>query len=177
MSEDHAVDDPDLDPAHNPALAALTESGISFRAARHEPVSSLAEAAAARGIEPGDIVKSMVVRYGDPRADPGDGSIGGHLIVLVPGGRKISWKKLRHALGVNKAAMPSAEEALAITGFARGTITPFGTRQPLPVIADQQVPGREISMGGGAHHVAVYLSADAMIEHFAARVLDITDPE
>ena len=38
----------------------------------------------------------------------------------------------------------------AVTGFVRGTITPFGTRTPLPVVLDASVSG-PISLGGGAH--------------------------
>ena len=158
--------DTGLDPAHNRALAALDASGIPYEARRHEPVRSLEEAARVRGVTSGEIVKSMVVRLAE----------GEYAIVLVPGDRKISWPKLRQALGVNRATMPSADEALEATGFERGTITPFGLRHPLPVLADAAVPDGAISMGGGAHDVAVYLEGSALKSHFDARVLDLTDP-
>ena len=67
------------------AQDALTASGIVFSITRHGRVGSLAEAAAARGVEPRDIVKTLVVRRGD----------GDFLFVLVPGDREISWPKLR----------------------------------------------------------------------------------
>lgn len=150
----------------NPALAALARSGLEYRTVRHGRVGSLEEAARARGVAPSRLIKSMVVSSGDQ-----------HWIVLVPGGRKIAWPKLRAALGVNRAAMPGADEALALTGFERGTITPFGTRTPLPVIADALVGPGEISIGAGAHGVAAVVDAEAMLVHLEARVLDVTDVE
>ena len=158
--------DPDLDPAHNRALAAIEAAGIPFTASKHEPSGSLEEAARARGVTPGEIVKSMVVRLGEGR----------YAIALVPGDRKISWPKLRHAMGVNRASMPPAEEAFGVTGYERGTITPFGANGDLPVLTDVTVPDGPISMGGGAHRVAVYLLGSDLKGRFDAQVLDITEP-
>ncbi|HJE51117.1 MAG TPA: YbaK/EbsC family protein, partial [Tessaracoccus flavescens] len=128
---------------------------------------SLAEAAAARGVEPRDIVKTMVVR----RADDD------HLLVLVPGDRTISWPKLRALLGVSRLSMPDAAAALEVTGFERGTITPFGTRTPLPVVADERIRGRVVSIGAGAHGVAATLNGDGLLNHLQATVADVTEPE
>lgn len=150
----------------NPALDALTASGLSHTVTRHGPVRSLAEAAAARGVEPGDIVKTMVVRRG-----PDD-----YLLVLVPGDATISWPKLRAVLGVNRLSMPDAEEARAVTGFERGTITPFGTLTRLPVIADARVPGRVVSIGAGVHGVAATVDGSALVETLRATVADVTEP-
>lgn len=150
----------------NPALEALAASGLDYQVVRHGPVKSLEEAAEARGVEPSRIVKSMVVKTGNVYG-----------IVLVPGLRKISWPKFRAALGVNKAAMPPADEARDLTGFERGTITPFGTRRKLPVIADERIGPGEISIGAGEHGVTALLDAQAMFDFLNARVLDVTDEE
>lgn len=150
----------------NPALDALAASGLSHTVTRHGPVRSLAEAAAARDVEPGDIVKTMVVRRG-----PDD-----YLLVLVPGDATISWPKLRAVLGVNRLSMPDAEEARAVTGFERGTITPFGTLTRLPVIADARVPGRVVSIGAGVHGVAATVDGSALVETLRATVADVTEP-
>lgn len=149
----------------NPALDAIEASGLAHEVTRHGPVSSLAEAAAARGVEPRDLVKSMVVRRGEDD----------HLIVLVPGDRTISWPKLRALLGVTRLSMPDAAEAKRVTGFERGTITPFGTLTPLPVVADVTIRGRRVSIGAGAHGVAATLEGDDLIGHFGATVADVTD--
>jgi Cys-tRNA(Pro)/Cys-tRNA(Cys) deacylase len=148
------------------ARAALAASGIAFAVTRHGPVRSLEEAAAARGVEPRDIVKTLVVR----RAD------GDFLFVLVPGDREISWPKLRAHLAVNRVSMPDAATALEVTGYARGTITPFGSTTAWPVVADATLTGRTVSIGAGAHGVAATVDADALVAALGADVADVTDP-
>lgn len=149
------------------AREALESSGIEHRIlVATERANSLAEAARQRGIEPRDIVKSLVVRRGS----------GDYVFVLVPGDREISWPKLRAHLGVSRLSMPPADEAKEATGYERGTITPFGSETALPVVADERMVGRTISLGAGAHGVAATVSADDVIAHLDARVADVTDP-
>src|SRR5699024_6564312 len=107
----------------------------------------------------------MVVRRGH----------GDYLFVLVPGDRVISWPKLRSFLGVNRLSMPDADRAKEITGYARGTITPLGARQGLPVIADERVRGT-ISIGAGGHGLGARLDAAALLAYLKAGVADVTDP-
>jgi Cys-tRNA(Pro) deacylase len=148
------------------ALAALLAAGIDYSITRHGPVQSLAEAAEARGVEPRDIVKTLVVRRGD----------GDYVLVLVPGDRSISWPKLRSHLGVNRLSLPPADEALFATGYERGTITPFGATTAWPVILDATAAGRTVSIGAGAHGVAATVAADDVVRVFDAAVADVTDP-
>ena len=147
------------------AAAALEASGVPHEVTRHGRVGSLAEAAAARGVAPRDIVKTLVVR----RADDD------HLFVLVPGDREISWPKLRAHLGVNRISMPDATTARDVTGYERGTITPFGSLTALPVVADVSIVGRRVSVGAGEHGVGATLGADALVAVLDADVADVTD--
>ena len=150
-----------------PALEAAEAAGLSHRVIRHGPVRNLAEAARARGVAPADVVKTLVVRRG---ADD-------FLFVLVPGDRAISWPKLRRLLGVSRLSMPDAEVARQATGYERGTITPFGSARPWPVIADERVRGREITLGAGEHGLALAADAGAILRALGASVADISDPE
>lgn len=149
-----------------PAVRALRGLGIEHLARRYPRAASLAEAAAQRGLTPGDIVKSMVIRRGSED----------YLFVLLPGDREISWPKLRALLGVSRLSMPSADDALRVTGYPRGTITPFGSLTSWPVVMDSSLPGRAISMGGGDHGVAIALLADDIIEALKPLVADISEP-
>jgi Cys-tRNA(Pro)/Cys-tRNA(Cys) deacylase len=151
----------------NPALEAVEASGLTHRVIRHGPVNSLAEAARARGVAPADVVKTLVVRRG---ADD-------FLFVLVPGDRAISWPKLRGLLGVSRLSMPDAEVARQVTGYERGTITPLGSVRPWPVIADERLRGREITLGAGEHGVALAVDADEILQALGASVADISDRE
>jgi Cys-tRNA(Pro) deacylase len=147
------------------AIAAITAAGVAHTVTRIGPVRSLEEAAAARGIEPRDIVKTLVVRRGEDD----------FLFVLVPGDREISWPKLRELLGVSRLSMPTAQVAKDVTGYERGTITPFGSGRAWPVVADQTVAGRAISIGGGAHGVALTVDGSDVIRALSAQVADVTD--
>ena len=113
------------------------------------------------------MVKTLVVRRGDDD----------FLFVLVPGDRAISWPKLRRLLGVSRLSMPDAELARQATGYERGTITPFGSSRPWPVIADERVRGREITLGAGEHGVALGANADEILHALDASVADVSDPE
>ena len=149
------------------AMAAVHAAGIPHRVIRHGPVSSLAEAAAARGVEPCDVVKTLVVRRGEDD----------YLFVLVPGDRTISWPKLRALLGVSRLSMPDAGTARDVTGYERGTITPFGATRAWPVVADERMAGRTVTLGAGAHGVAVAMSAEDVVRVLDATVADVTEPE
>jgi Cys-tRNA(Pro)/Cys-tRNA(Cys) deacylase len=147
------------------AVAAADAAGLEHRVVRHGPVRSLEEAAAARGVTPAAVLKTLVVR----RADDD------FLFVLVPGDREISWPKLRGLLGVSRLSMPDAAVALEVTGYERGTITPLGSLRPWPVVADERVAG-EVSLGAGAHGVALLVDAGALVGALNATVADVTDP-
>jgi Cys-tRNA(Pro)/Cys-tRNA(Cys) deacylase len=149
------------------ALNALEAAGLKYRIIRHGPVRSLVEAAAARGVAVPDVVKTIVVRRGDDD----------FVFVLVPGDRVISWPKLRTLLGVSRLSMPDAATAKAATGYERGTITPFGATTAWPVVADERLRGRTVTLGAGEHSAAVEVDADAMLGAVGATVADITDPE
>ena len=150
-----------------PALEAAEALGLSHRVIRHGPVRNLAEAARARGVAPADVVKTLVVRRGEDD----------FLFVLVPGDRAISWPKLRRLLGVSRLSLPDAEVARQATGYERGTITPFGSARPWPVIADERVRGRMITLGAGEHGLALAADADAILRALDASVADISDRE
>jgi Cys-tRNA(Pro) deacylase len=147
------------------AAAAADALGLARVVTQHGPVSSLAEAAAARGLEPRQVVKTMVVRVSE----------GDYRFVLVPGDREIAWPKLRALLGVNRLSMPPAEEAREVTGYPRGTITPLGSLQALPVIADASID-ETVSIGGGDHGVAFTVNAADLVDVLHAEVADVTEP-
>lgn len=126
-------------------------------------VNSVEEAAIARGLELHRVIKTIVVRRGE----------GDLLMVLVPGDRVIDWAKLRKVCGVSRMSLASAEEALAATGYTPGTITPFGSLEALPVIADAAMGGLA-SIGGGAHGMAINVDAAELIASLGALVADVT---
>ncbi|WP_036320146.1 aminoacyl-tRNA deacylase [Microbacterium indicum] len=142
------------------------ELGVDVEVRTSPRAGSLEEAATLRGIDPSDIVKTLVVK--------GKGEQ--YYFALVPGDRAIAWGKLRALIGVNKLRLPEASLALAATGYERGTIVPLGSTNAWPVYADERMRGKRVSMGAGAHGFASYVEADALLEALGATVADITDP-
>lgn len=147
------------------ALAAADALGLQYAVTRHGPVRSLDEAAAARGVDPSAVVKTLVVRVAE----------GDYRFVLVPGDREISWPKLRALLAVNRMSMPSADVAFEVTGYVRGTITPLGSSTAWPVVADATMTG-PVSIGAGEHGVALTVDAATLVDALGATVADVTDP-
>lgn len=141
--------------------------GLAVEVVSRPAANSLVEAAQMLGIDPSGIVKTLVVKRHD----------GDFLFALVPGGRKISWPKLRALVGVNKLQLPDASLALEATGYERGTITPLGSAREWPVYADGTLVGQKVAMGAGAHGYSAFVSADELIASFGAVVADITEPE
>src|SRR3954452_12248756 len=146
------------------ATDAADQLGLTYEVTKHGRVNSLEEAAAARGIEPAKLIKTIVVRLADDD----------YRFVLVPGDREIAWPKLRALLGVNRISMPSAEVALDVTGYVRGTITPLGSTRAWPVVADAALSGA-VSVGGGAHGVALTVDAEELTAALGAVVAAVTD--
>ena len=147
-------------------LADAAARGLSVRLVERLPANSLEEAAGILGIRPGEIVKSLVVKHKD----------GSFLFALVPGDRQISWPKLRALVGVNKLSLPTADVALAATGYERGTITPLGSSVAWPVYADRTITGRRVSLGAGEHGYSAFVDADSLTAALGAVVADITEP-
>lgn len=131
---------------------------------RHGKVNSLEEAAMLRGVDPSAVIKTMVVRRGEDD----------YIFVLVPGDRVIDWPKLRDVIGERRLSMPDADEALSVTGYVRGTITPFGAAQPWPVFADERLADRSVSIGGGAHGVSITINGTTLMDTLDAATADIT---
>ncbi|MBN9224878.1 MAG: hypothetical protein ABS63_11605 [Microbacterium sp. SCN 70-27] len=151
-----------LDRVHDAAAAR----GLDIEIRERPAASSLAEAARLLGLEPEDIVKTLVVKRSDDT----------YLLALIPGDLAISWPKLRALVGVNKLRLPEPELALAATGYERGTITPIGAAGDWPVYADTSIVGRRIAIGAGAHGYSLFVDADDLIAAYGATVADISQP-
>jgi Cys-tRNA(Pro) deacylase len=148
-------------------LASASAHGLAVEVRPRPPANSLAEAAQLLDIEPADIAKTLVIRR----------SKEAYLFVLVGGDRQLAWPKLRSLLGVSKLALPQASEALEVTGYERGTITPIGSRPEWPVVVDHGLSGRTVALGGGAHGFSAFVAIDDLVRAYAATVADVTEAE
>lgn len=159
---------PEETPPDTPAIQAVTAATIPHRVVRIEPARSAEEAAERQNIPLRALLRTIVVRRGEDD----------YLFILVPAGRRFDWPKLRAHLGVSRMSLPDAEEAKAVTGYVRYTITPFGSSRAWPVIADAAVMDEPlVSIGGGAFGVNLHLAPADLVAALQADVVDVSQPE
>lgn len=147
-----------------PALDAVAATTLTYEVVRTQPATSAEESARFQGVEPHQLLKSIVVRRGEDD----------HIFVLVPGPRQIDWKKLRKHLGVSRVSLPDRDEAKRVTGYEVGTITPFGSASRLPVIIDSSALQGVVTIGGGARGVNIHVDAQELAAELGAEFVDVT---
>jgi Cys-tRNA(Pro)/Cys-tRNA(Cys) deacylase len=150
------------------AIDAVDAAGVPHRVVRTQRAQSAEESAELQGIELVALLRTIVVRRGEDD----------YVFVLVPGGRRFDWPKVRAHLGVKRLSLPDADEAREVTGYERGAITPFGASRAWPVIVDASAMGRAVvAIGGGAHGVNLHLAPSDLVAALDAEVVDVTTPE
>ena len=150
-----------------PALDAVAIAGVAHRIVRTEAARSAEEAAVLQGIPLGALLRTIVVRRGEDD----------YLFVLVPAGRRFDWPKVRAHLGVSRLSLPDADEAQAVTGYVRYTITPFGSSNAWPVLVDASVIDLPVvAIGGGASGVNLHLAPADLVAALDASVADVSQP-
>jgi len=116
------------------AILFLKQRRIPFEVVHYEHLEMGAEfAARATGFPLERTVKTLVVGIGAHR----------HALVLLSGERQLDMRQLAQALSVKRAEMADAATAERLTGYHVGGISPFGTRQPLPVVMDASIMNTE----------------------------------
>jgi Cys-tRNA(Pro) deacylase len=151
-----------------PAIHAIEAAGIPHRVVRTERASSAEESAQFQGIETHQLLRTIVVRRGEDD----------YLLVLVPAGRRFDWPKLRELLGVRRMTLPDADEARAVTGYERYTITPFGSSRAWPVIADAAIGSEPVvSVGGGGFGINLHVAPADLVAALDATLADVSVEE
>jgi Cys-tRNA(Pro)/Cys-tRNA(Cys) deacylase len=112
-----------------PATVALDRAGVSYtvRAYEHDPAATSygLEAAAALGVEPERVFKTLLVE-----TDRGLG------VGIVPVDALLDLKAVAAALGAKKATMADPAVAERVTGYVVGGISPVGQKRSLPTVLD-----------------------------------------
>jgi Cys-tRNA(Pro)/Cys-tRNA(Cys) deacylase len=147
------------------ATRAVAASGAEHRIVQTNAAGSAEEAAALQGIPLEALLRTIVVRRGSDD----------YVFVLIPAGRQFAWPKLRAHLGVNRLSLPDADEAQAVTGYVRYTITPFGSSRRWPVLVDASVVDQPVvSVGGGIRGINIHLAPAELLRVLGAEVVDLS---
>ena len=94
-----------------------------------ESTATVATAAAALGVEPGRIAKTLTVRVGPET-----------FLLVARGDARLDNAKTKAAFG-GRPRMLGPEETFALTGHPVGGVCPFGLANPLPVYLDVSLQG------------------------------------
>ena len=143
---------------HAPDVAVI-DQGVS--------VATVAEAAAALGVEPARIAKTLSLRIGETVA-----------LVCARGDARLNNGKAKAALGA-KPRMLGADEVEALTGHPVGGVCPFGLPTPLPVYCDVSLRDfATVFPAAGSRTTSVELTPDRLAALTGAQWIDIcTLPE
>ncbi|EQA96921.1 YbaK/EbsC family protein [Sphingobium baderi] len=149
----------------------MSEASVRAFFATHAPdvpiidqgvsTATVVEAAAALGVEPARIAKTLSLRVGDQVA-----------LVVARGDARLSNGKAKAALG-GKPRMLGAEEVEAITGHPVGGVCPFGLAAPLPVYCDVSLQAfATVFPAAGSRTASVELTPARLAELTGARWID-----
>ena len=150
------------------AIQFLKQKKISFESItyRHEEKGA-AFAAGATGFPLKKTIKTLVVDLGRKQ----------YVLVLMPGDRRLSMKRLASCCGAKRAAMVDVPTAERVTGYRVGGISPFGIRRNLPVVMDQDILcfDRVLINAGQRGHMLL-MTPDDIQKILACQVADVGDP-
>lgn len=148
------------------ALRALDARGVvySMHEYRYVAHGGTSEAARQLGVDEHAVVKTLVF-VSSPRAP---------LLVLMHGDLEVSTKKLARAVGVKAVAPASPAAAERIIGSQVGGISPFGTRQALPVFVEATVMDLpRLYINGGRRGLLVSMEPDALRAALAPTLVQV----
>jgi prolyl-tRNA editing enzyme YbaK/EbsC (Cys-tRNA(Pro) deacylase) len=126
--------------------------------------ATVAEAAAAHGVAPAQIAKTLSLRIGD------------QIVLLVTrGDARLDNRKAKAVFG-GKVRMLDLAEVEAITGHPVGGVCPFGLIAPLPVYCDVSLKAfDEVVPAAGSTHSAVRIAPERMAALTAASWVDVCE--
>ena len=140
-----------------PAIRLLKQHKIKFtpRPYKYEDKGGTRTSARELQVDEHQIIKTLVME--DEQQRP--------LIVLMHGNCEVSLKHLARQLKVKKITPCTADKADSLTGYQTGGISPFGTRQPLPIYIEETISNLEkLIINGGRRGLLVELAPKDLIE-------------
>lgn len=127
-----------------------------------ESSATVALAAAAHGVAPEQIAKTLAIRVGDT-----------NLLVVASGTARLDNRKFRDRFG-GKARMLDSETVVALTSHPVGGVCPFGLAEPFDIYCDESLQAfDEVVPAAGATNAAVRLSPSRMAELTNATWVDV----
>lgn len=127
-----------------------------------ESSATVALAAAAHGVAPGQIAKSIGLHAGER-----------NMIVVMAGTARLDNRKFRDLFG-SKPRMLAGDEVVEVTGHPVGGVCPFGLASPLPVYCDLSLQQfEEVVPAAGAINAAVRITPERLADLTGGAWIDV----
>jgi prolyl-tRNA editing enzyme YbaK/EbsC (Cys-tRNA(Pro) deacylase) len=124
--------------------------------------ATVALAAAAFGVEPAHIAKTLSLRVGDRV-----------ILIVASGTARMDNKKVKAKFG-GKPKMLGLDEVAEITGHEVGGVCPFGLKAPLPVYCDVSLRAFDVVVpAAGSTHSALKITPSRLAELTSAEWIDV----
>jgi Ala-tRNA(Pro) deacylase len=147
----------------------LEAAGLDFDVLEHAHTERAADEAAALGIEPEEVAKTLVLS-----------APSGNVRAVLAASERIDLHKVAAVLGTGGKKVHLASEddlAGAYPEFELGAVPPFGGRED-EVIVDERVARRDsVVLEAGSHEKSVRLKAADLVRLTRAQVADISREE
>jgi len=139
-----------------------------FRVIRHPAEGNSERVASIRGTQVSQGAKAMLCRPRD-RA-------GTLVLAVLPGDRKVDFRKVAQAVGSKKVSLASPDEAAAATGCVIGAIPPFSFTPDIRLVVDPQLLARheEIAFNAGRLDTSIVLNSADYARIAAPLLADIS---
>jgi Cys-tRNA(Pro)/Cys-tRNA(Cys) deacylase len=147
----------------------LDQLGIPHKLHIHErPLLSLEQAAQERGLDPTQIIRSLLFRCEEES----------YVLVLMAGPKRVHWPKLRRYLGVSRITTATSDQVREVTGYPPGAVSPFGLPPSIRLLADHSLLIHEtISLGAGIPNAGVILKRDDLLNALDLEMGDFGEDE
>ena len=124
--------------------------------------ATVALAAEAHGVEPGQIAKTICLRVGETT-----------LLLVTAGTARLDNRKFKDRFG-GKPRMLDAEQVVAVTSHPVGGVCPFGLPSPLPVYCDVSLRAyADVVPAAGATNAAVRIGTERLAALTGAEWVDV----
>ncbi len=143
--------------------AFFTENAPDIEIIETEESSATVDlAAAAHGVAPDQIAKTICLRAGDTV-----------MLIVAKGTARLDNRKFKDAFAA-KPRMLAADEVVALTSHPVGGVCPFGLPQALPIYCDVSLRAfDEVVPAAGAINAAVRIAPDRMAVLTDAQWVDV----
>ncbi len=137
-------------------MRVLEEQEIPYEPLRQAHKQHTAEGVAEDlGVPVAQVVKAMIIQRSDRR----------FVLVVIPGDRRLSLKKVDAALSDKKVTLASERDVQRVTGYRVGAVSVLGFRRPdVAACVDERILEQEtVIISAGRPDVGLALSPDDLV--------------